>query len=49
MNLEVIRDILQALIIPVLAWLIAIERRLSKLEGRCDMMVRILNGRSEKD
>lgn len=43
-------SLLQVAIIPVLAWVIAIERRLSRLEGRLDILIRQLNEhRNEKN
>ena len=41
--LERLGIILQIIVIPILAWIIAIERRLSNLEGKIDMLIRMVN------
>jgi hypothetical protein len=47
--LERLGTLLQVIIIPILAWIIAIERRLSILEGKIDMLIRMVNNDERRE
>jgi hypothetical protein len=47
--LERFGTLLQIIIIPILAWIIAIERRLSILEGKIDMLIRMVNDEKRRE
>lgn len=47
--LETVKVILNIIIIPVFAWIISIERRLSRLEGKIDVLIREINDERKKE
>lgn len=47
--LEAVRTILNIIIIPVFAWIISIERRLSRLEGKIDVLIKEINDERKKE